>query len=462
MREQLRKLPSVDKLLKARKVQDLLSEYGHELSVGCIRGVLDEARAAIVSGIPCPSSSALIARVVERVEELGRPTLWPVINATGVILHTNLGRAPLSEAAIAAMEEAGRSYSNLEYDLTAGKRGSRYTHAQRLLCQLTGAEAALLVNNNAGAVLLVLSTLARGHEVMISRGQLVEIGGGFRIPDVMAQSGARLVEVGTTNRTYIDDYASAVGEDTALLMRVHTSNFRVSGFTHTASLAEMVELGHAHGIAVVDDLGSGTLIDTSSFGLEHEPTVQESLAEGADLVTFSGDKLLGGPQAGIIVGKEDLIAKIRRFPLTRALRVDKTTIAGVQANLLHYLKGKAIEEIPIWRMITRPLDEIEARAQAVARKLRHEGWTAKAVEGRSAIGGGSLPDQTLPTWLVAVECESPDGLAGELRHGKPPVVTRIGENALLFDLRTVSLQQEDLLCQALRQAKSLGWAEVPG
>jgi len=455
MREELRKLPSVDKLLKSSEMKELLSEYGHELTVGGIRGVLDEVRAAIVSGIPRPTSSALVGRVVERVEELGRPTLWPVINATGVILHTNLGRAPLSEATIAAMEEAGRSYSNLEYSLETGERGSRYIHAERLLCQLTGAEAALLVNNNAGAVLLVLSALARGHEVIISRGQLVEIGGGFRIPDVMAQSGAQLVEVGTTNRTYIGDYANAINVDTALLMRVHTSNFHVSGFTHAASLTEMVDLAHAQGIPVVDDLGSGTLIDTSSFGLAHEPTVQESLSEGADLVTFSGDKLLGGPQAGIIVGRKDLIATIRHFPLTRALRVDKTTIAGVQANLLHYLKGKAVEEIPLWRMITRPLEEIEARAQAMARKLCDEGWAARAVEGRSAVGGGSLPGQTLPTWLVALECESPDDLAHKLRQGKPPVVTRIEEDVLLFDFRTVPLEQEEPLLGSLILSRKL-------
>ena len=455
MREELRKLPSVNKLLKSSEVKDLLSEYGHELTVGGIRGVLDDARAAIVSGVSGPTSGALVARLVEYVEELGRPTLWPVINATGVILHTNLGRAPLSEATIAAMEEAGRSYSNLEYDLEAGKRGSRYVHAERLLCQLTGAEAALLVNNNAGAVLLILSALASEHEVIISRGQLVEIGGGFRIPDVMAQSGAQLVEVGTTNRTYIGDYANAISVDTALLMRVHTSNFHVSGFTHAASLTEMVELGHAKGIPVVDDLGSGTLIDTSSFGLAHEPTVQESLSEGADLVTFSGDKLLGGPQAGIVVGRMDLIETIRHFPLTRALRVDKTTIAGVQANLLHYLKGKAVEEIPLWQMITRPLEEIEARAQVVAQELRDEGWAAKAVEGRSAVGGGSLPGQTIPTWLVALEVESPDDLARELRQGKPPVVARIEEDILLFDLRTVPLEQDQSLLGSLRLSRKL-------
>ena len=451
MRDQLRKLPGVDKLLRTSEVEAAAQAFGHELTVDTIRGLLDEVRAAIASGEECPSLPELTARVLDLVTERGQSSLQPVVNASGVILHTNLGRAPLSESTLAAMQEAGRSYSNLEYDLEVGKRGSRYVHAEKLLCRLTGAEGAVVVNNNAGAVLLVLSALARGREVIISRGHLVEIGGGFRIPEVMAQSGARLVEVGTTNRTYVRDYERALTDSTAMLMRVHTSNFRVTGFTHSASLDEMAELSRERGVLLMEDLGSGTLLDTSVFGLAHEPTVQESLAEGADLVTFSGDKLLGGPQAGVIVGKQDLIARLKEFPLTRALRVDKTTIAGLQATLLHYVKGEALQKVPVWRMVSMAASEIKGRAEALADRLSEEGWKTKVVAGRSAVGGGSLPGQTLPTWVVALECASPDTVSRELRHAAPPVIGRIEEDALLLDLRTVRQAEEARLLAALHQ-----------
>ncbi|NLG29509.1 MAG: L-seryl-tRNA(Sec) selenium transferase, partial [Chloroflexi bacterium] len=315
----LRRLPSVDRLLQDPAVAGLVSAYGRDLVVESVRAALDEQRARILAGADYAGLAALLATVQARLEAEAEPTLRAVINATGVVLHTNLGRAPLSAAALAAMRAAGEGYSNLEFNLAAGERGSRYVHAEELLCRLTGAEAGLLVNNNAGAVLLVLSALARDREVILSRGQLVEIGGGFRVPDVMAQSGARLVEVGTTNRTYVSDYAAAVTDQTAALMRVHTSNFRLTGFVHQASLAELSALAHARGLLLFDDLGSGTLLDTQTLGLPHEPTVQESLAGGADLVTYSGDKLLGGPQAGIIVGKRALIDRLRTHPLTRAL-----------------------------------------------------------------------------------------------------------------------------------------------
>jgi len=364
MDHKLRKLPSVDRILQLDRIQELVGRYGRDLVVTAIRETLDDVRTEIMAGSPCPDQEALVDRATRQVHALMRPTLQTVINATGVVLHTNLGRAPLSNATLLAMQEAGKYYSNLEYDLEVGKRGSRYVHAESLLCR----------------VLLILSALARGREVIISRGQLVEIGGGFRIPEVMAQSGAHLVEVGTTNRTYIRDYAAAITENTALLMRVHTSNFTLTGFTHSASLPEMVELARQHGLLVVDDLGSGTLIDTEPFGLAHEPMVQESLAAGADLVSFSGDKLLGGPQAGIIVGRRELIAELRRFPLTRALRVDKTTIAGVQANLIHYLTGRAIEEIPIWRMIAMPIVELEERGGNLVERLRAAGLDAQLIE----------------------------------------------------------------------------------
>ena len=450
--EELRKLPSVDRLLREEAIRALVEEHGHDLTVEAVRQALDLARQGILAGGACPPTEELVEMARASLQALLRPTLRPVINATGVIIHTNLGRAPLSAEARAAMEAAARGYSNLEYDLEAGRRGSRYVHAEELLCRLTGAEAALVVNNNAGAVLLILSALARGGEVIISRGQLVEIGGGFRIPDVMRQSGARLVEVGTTNRTYLEDYEEAIGEDTALLMRVHRSNFRLTGFVHEPNLGELVELGKKHGLDVVDDLGSGALLDTSVYGLAHEPTMQESIAQGAALVSASGDKLLGGPQAGIIVGRGDLIARLKRHPLTRALRVDKTTLAGLQATLLHYLKGEAEEKIPVWRMIATPPEALQERAKAWAERLREAGIAASVVDGRSAVGGGSLPGETLPTKLVAIEADSPDELARRLRLGDPPVIGRIEGDRLLLDPRTVLEGEGELLLEAVRRA----------
>jgi L-seryl-tRNA(Ser) seleniumtransferase len=354
------------------------------------------------------------------------------------------------------MDQAARSYSNLEYDLQAGQRGSRYVHAEALLCRLTGAEAALVVNNNAGAVLLLLSALARDREVIISRGQLVEIGGGFRIPDVMRQSGAVLVEVGATNRTHLRDYRAALTERTAMLLRAHRSNFRMTGFVTEPSLAEMAQLAHDHGLLVGDDLGSGTLLDTAPYGLAHEPTVQESLAAGADLVSCSGDKLLREPHAGIILGRADLVAKLRRFPLTRALRVDKTTLAALQATLLHYLKGEATETIPVWRMIAAPLEALNARAEAWVQRLSSAGVGAQVIDGRSTVGGGSLPGETLPTRLVALSGLPADRLAQALRRSDPPVVARAADDRLVLDPRTVQPEEEDALLSAIEAAAREG------
>lgn len=452
--QELRRLPGVDAFLQRRDATAWQADYGREPLVAALREALEATRAAILAGGAYPGDESLAQAVGERLAAEVEPTLLPVINATGVVLHTNLGRAPLSAATLAAMRRAGAGYSNLEYDLAAGQRGSRYVHAEALLCRLTGAEAALLVNNNAAAVLLALSALARGRGVIISRGQLVEIGGGFRIPEVMAQSGARLVEVGTTNRTYIRDYAAAIDESTAALMRVHTSNYRIRGFTAQPDLAEMVALARAHGLLVIDDLGSGTLLDTARYGLAHEPTVQESVAGGADLVTFSGDKLLGGPQAGIIVGRAEVLERLRRYPLTRALRVDKTTIAGIQANLLHYLKGEAEREIPVWRMIAATAEEIGTRAEALLARLGGAGAGCAVIEGVSVVGGGSLPDEGLPTRLVAVPGRAEAGaeaLAEALRRGRPAVVGRIEEGRLLLDLRTVLPEEEEALLGRLRE-----------
>ena len=432
--------------------QSLVQTYSHDLVVEALRLAQEAARQAVRAGEAVPSHDELVSQAARILEKQLKPTLRSVINATGVIIHTNLGRALLSPAARAAMDQAARGYSNLEYDLEAGRRGSRYIHAEELLCRLTGAEAALVVNNNAGAVLLVLSTLARGREVIISRGQLVEIGGGFRIPDVMKQSGAVLVEVGATNRTHLHDYEEAITDQTAMLLRAHRSNFRMTGFVTEPSLTEMSELAHSRGLLVGDDLGSGTLLDTADYGLSHEPTMQESLAAGADIVSCSGDKLLGGPQAGIILGRADLIARLRRFPLTRALRVDKTTLAGLQATLLHYVKGETATEVPVWRMIATPLETLSHRAETWATRLAAAGLLPEVIEGHSAVGGGSLPGETLPTRLVALREPPPDRLVTLLRQADPPVIARVEGEQLVLDPRTVQLEEEETLLRIVIDA----------
>jgi L-seryl-tRNA(Ser) seleniumtransferase len=445
VQSELQRLPGVDALLQNPAVGELAQKYGRTLTVEAIRSCLDKARREIRDGRQCPSEAALVSVVSERLAAWGRPTLRPAINATGVVVHTNLGRAPLCQDALAAMVAVGEGYSNLEYDLGAGRRGSRYVHARDLLCRLTGAEEALVVNNNAAAVLLALTALARDREVVISRGQLVEIGGGFRIPDVMRQSGARLIEVGTTNRTHPGDYERAIGPDTAMLMLAHQSNFRILGFTKQVSAQELATLGHAHNLLVYEDLGSGTLLDTGTYGFPHEPTVQEAIASGLDLVSFSGDKLLGAPQAGILVGRADLMARLRAHPLTRALRVDKTTLAGLQATLLHYLRGDACEAIPVWRMLALSLDELDRRATMWAQELNAAGLDARVVDGQSAAGGGSLPGETVPTRLVAIATHSPNALAACLRAGDPPVIARIEKDLVCLDPRTVRPAQEPAL-----------------
>lgn len=432
--------------------------------------MLEEVRSSLAGGGAVPSLDDLAAAVAARAEAESRPSLHPVINATGVVIHTNLGRAPLSAETVAAMAEAAAGYSNLEYDLASGARGSRFVHLEGLLAKVTGAEAGLAVNNNAAAVLLALTALAKGKEVIVSRGQAVEIGGGFRIPDVMRQSGARLAEVGTTNRTYVSDYQAAIGPRTGLLLRVHTSNFRVVGFTETTALEDMAALGRQYAIPVVDDLGSGALLETSVYGLAHEPTVQESVAAGADLICFSADKLLGGPQAGIIVGRRDLVERLKRHPLARAVRLDKCTIAGVAATLQHYRRGEALEKIPVWRMISAPLGQIEVRARRWMETLGADGVPASVVsvvESRSTVGGGSLPEESMPTWCLSLAHRQPNTLATRLRQpraGAPgelpsqpdrpalPVIARVERGALLLDPRTVLPEQDELLLAALRKA----------
>jgi L-seryl-tRNA(Ser) seleniumtransferase len=454
MQAELSKLPSVNKLLQQRDLNRLADVHGHDLLVNAIRTELEVARQQIIAGQPSPSEAELVQSTMTRLSADVRPSLQPVINATGVIIHTNLGRALLSQRAREAMWQAASTYSNLEYDLEAGQRGSRYVHAADLLCRLSGAEAAVVVNNNAGAVILALTALAKGREVIISRSQLVEIGGGFRIPDIMTQSGAHLVEVGTTNRTYVRDYERAIEpERTGLLLSVHHSNYQITGFTSQPSLAELADLSRRHGIPLMEDLGSGTLLDTAPYGLAHEPTIQESLAAGVDIVTASGDKLLGGPQAGLIFGKADIIQKLKKQPLIRALRVDKTTLAALQTTLLTYLENKATAEIPVWRMISADINQLARRArrwQTVLRRLSLPPDVSVAVtNSASTVGGGSLPGQTLPTKVLAISTNFVDTLARKLRQTDPPVIARIEADKLLFDPRTVLPEQDKTLLSLL-------------
>lgn len=435
----LRDLPSVDKLLG--QADELLAHYGRALTTDALREALESARSGFAQAGRLPSADELIAQAREQLAALTAPTLRPVINATGVILHTNLGRAPLSRAALAAASAAAHGYATLEYDVSKGERGSRSVHAEALLTRLTGAEAALVVNNNAAALLLLLSALAKGKGVLIARSQLVEIGGGFRVPEVMKQSGAKLVEVGTTNRTHLRDFEEARDAKTALVLRAHHSNFKIIGFTTEPTLTELCSLG----LPVVDDIGSGALLDTARYGLAREPMVQESVAAGCALVAFSGDKLLGGPQAGILVGRKDLIAKLKKHPLARAVRADKLCLAALSATLLSYLRGEAEREIPVWRMMAQSLSEIERRARAWAAVLE-----AEVVDGQSTIGGGSLPGETLPTRLVALRVKSPNAFAARLRQLSLPIIARVENGAVLLDPRTVGDDEEPLLLKGVK------------
>jgi L-seryl-tRNA(Ser) seleniumtransferase len=456
MENKFRSLPSVDKLLSDSRIKQLGDSYPHNLLVDIIRQKLEHARLLISQDKSSPSYDEIIESIGDHIRQLALPGPRYLVNATGVILHTNLGRAPLSKEAIAAMDEASRGYCDLEFELGSGTRGSRNVHIEKLLCQLTGAEAALVVNNNASAVLLGLTALARRKEVIVSRGQAVEIGGGFRIPEVMKQSGAKLVEVGTTNCTYAADFEQAITPRTAALLRVHSSNFKVIGFAEMATLEELVALANKHGIPLFDDLGSGCLLDTTQFGLDPEPMVQKSVALGVGLTFFSGDKLLGGPQSGIIVGKKQLVDRLKKHPMARAVRIDKIRLAGLAATLTHYLKGEELKAIPVWRMIAAPLAEIEKRARDWSQEF---GDHARVVEGQSMVGGGSLPGGTLPTRLVAIgkqgkirEHGLAQTLAGMLRSQRPPVVGRISEDVLLLDPRSVLPEEDHVVIHALRTA----------
>ncbi|WP_227763432.1 L-seryl-tRNA(Sec) selenium transferase [Zhaonella formicivorans] len=459
-KELLRGLPAVDEVLQADEIQAAMAKSGRSIIVNCIREAIGEIRKQILAGQPV-GHDGLKAQVIARTLFIARQkekyNLRPVLNATGIILHTNLGRAVLSAKAKEAINRVAGSYNNLELDLATGERGSRYSHVVDLLKVLTGCEDALVVNNNAAAVLLTLGTLAKGKEVIVSRGQLVEIGGSFRVPEVMAASGAQLVEVGTTNKTYLKDYASAITENTAVLLKVHTSNYRVIGFTHETSTAELVALGKERGIPVVEDLGSGFLVNLESYGITGEPNVQELVRQGVDVVTFSGDKLLGGPQAGIIVGRKEYVSLMKKNPLTRALRVDKLTMSALEATLREYLDSdRVLQDNPTLRMLTTPAEQLKKEAEKMKKLLQKElpGVEVAVEQGYSQAGGGSLPTTDIPTYLVTLHSEaiSEDKVAEKLRQGEPAVLVRIAQGKIILDVRTILPGEEELLVEACSQA----------
>ncbi|HVI91946.1 MAG TPA: L-seryl-tRNA(Sec) selenium transferase [Dongiaceae bacterium] len=441
----LRQLPSVDQVLRTETARVTIARHGRPAAVEAVRGLLDEVRAAIQAGDPAIIAAEHLAVLVQaRLDAASVSSLRPVFNLTGTVLHTNLGRAILAEEAVAAACQAMRHAAALEYDLETGKRGERDDHLRELICDLTGAEDATIVNNNAAAVLLVLNTLSLGKDAIVSRGELIEIGGAFRMPEIMSRAGARLVEVGTTNRTHRKDYLAALGPKTGVILKVHTSNYRIQGFTSEVSPRDLAALAHEVGVKLFHDLGSGTLVDLARYGLAHEPTVREAMQEGADLVTFSGDKLLGGPQAGFILGRRDLIAAINRNPMKRALRLDKIRLAALEATLKLYRDpDRLAERLPSLRLISRQLPELEAQASRLTAAFGDRlgsAFTVEAVACKSQIGSGALPLETIPSIGLALRPrdssdQSLAGLADALRRLPMPVIGRIAEGALVLDLR---------------------------
>lgn len=456
----LRQLPAVSRLLQEQAIQEAITRHGRELVVQCAREVMDQLRERLRRGENVPTDlPAVVEQVLQEVQRWRTLSLRGVVNATGVILHTGLGRAVLAEVARRAVAEVAAGHSMLEIDRETGERGDRIEHVRELLCRLTGAEDATVVNNNAGAVLLAVTALARGKEVIISRGQLVEIGGAFRMPDIIAQSGAKLVEVGTTNRTRLSDYEQAITSETALILRCHPSNFRLVGFTEEVPPAELAALAHRYQLPLLDDVGSGCLVNTEQFGLEHEPTLQESVQAGCDVVTCSGDKLLGASQAGIILGRRELVQRIRRHPLHRALRVDKLTLAALEATLRLYLNpDEALQEIPTLHALATPVPTLRRRARRLQRRLRSllpaQQVTVRLREGFSEVGGGSLPGQQLPTVLVCLQVAGggATALARALRWQEPAVFTRIEKDEVVVDPRTLLPGEDEVLVQAVVRA----------
>lgn len=455
-----RKIPKVDLLLEEEAIQGMIGHYSKETVMEAIHLEMDKLRRFIGS---CEDEEKaqeqmdlLIPHIEMTVSAMHTPNMRMVVNGTGTILHTNLGRAPISPEHMKRIAAIASGYSNLEYNLEAGRRGERYSHFEQLLCKMTGAEAAMAVNNNAASVMLILSSLAKGGEVVVSRGELVEIGGKFRIPDVMEQSGATLVEVGTTNKTHYDDYQNAITEETRALLKVHTSNYRIVGFTETVGIDELIGLAREHNLPIIEDLGSGVLIDLEKYGLTHEPTVQESIAKGADVVCFSGDKLLGGPQAGIIIGKKKYIDQMKKNQLTRALRIDKFTAAALEMVLLEYQsEEKAVRNIPVLRMITEAKEEIDKKAKSLARMLRRAGIPAKiqVIPCESQIGGGSLPLERIPSMAVAIRPEkiSVPELEERMRHLPVPVIPRTVNDTILLDVRTIEQRFFKIITDQLKE-----------
>ena len=451
MNELLRKLPKVDDLLRAPELADACREYGENPVTDAIRREVEKLRRGLLAGEldALPERSEILHRIALGVRRESLPSFRRVVNGTGIVLHTNLGRASLSEKAARAAAEAAMGYSNLEYNLETGSRGSRYSHVEPLLCRLTGAESALVVNNNAAAVLLTLSALTQGGQVPVSRGELVEIGGSFRVPEIMEACGAQLKEVGATNKTHLSDYENAIGPDTRAIMKVHTSNYRIVGFTGTPALADLVELGHRHGLPVIEDLGSGSLLDLEQFGLQGEPTVRDSIKAGVDVVCFSGDKLLGGPQAGIILGRKIYIDRLKKHPLTRAVRVDKMTLAALEATLRTYAAGKE-EEIPVIAMLGAANEELRRKAEKLHSLLTRAGIETVIVPTAGQVGGGSVPGQDLPSWAVAFG-GNVNALEEKLRLGPTPIIGRIHEGQYLLDVRTLWEEDFPIIVEAVKE-----------
>ena len=452
MNELLKKIPKVDALLRSPALAQTVAQYGDLPVTEGIRGELDALRQGILAGqtAAVPEHAVLCRQIRNRVQRNALPSFRGVINGTGIILHTNLGRACLSDKAAKAVYEASRAYTNLEYDLQTGKRGSRYSHVEQILCRLTGAESALVVNNNAAAVLLVLSALTQGGQVIVSRGELVEIGGSFRIPEIMEACGAQLKEVGATNKTHLRDYEKAINEQTRALMKVHTSNYRIIGFSETPALADLVALGHSRGLPVLEDLGSGCLLDLNRFGIHDEPTVQDSLRAGVDVVSFSGDKLLGGPQAGIILGKQKYLDILKKHPLNRAMRVDKMTLAALEATLRSYDAG-AEADIPVVAMLSARPEALKEKAERLASMLTQAGISCEILPTEGRVGGGSVPNHPLPSFAVGF---SGDVMALEetLRLGTRPMIGRIHEGKYLLDVRTLLESDFPVIVEALKEA----------
>ena len=455
-----RSIPKVDVLLENQAIQEMIERYSRDSVMEAIRAEMDNLR-VFIGGCDEEDKAQeqialLVSRIGDAVEKMHTPNMKKVINGTGTILHTNLGRAPISREHMRKAFDIVTGYSNLEYNLEEGRRGERYSHFEKLLCKITGAEAAMAVNNNASSVLLILSSLAKGGEVIVSRGELIEIGGKFRIPDVMTQSGATLVEVGTTNKTHVSDYEENITEETKALLKVHTSNYKIVGFTESVGIDELMPIAKEHDIPVIEDLGSGVLIDLSKYGLTYEPTVQESVAKGADVVCFSGDKLFGGPQAGIIVGKKKYIDMMKKNQLTRALRIDKFTAAALELVLQEYLsEEQAVQHIPVLRMITEPLDEVARRARSLARTIRSTDIPAKVdvVSCESQIGGGSLPMERIPSMAVAIrpKHESVAALEDQMRHLTVPMIPRTVNDTIMLDVRTIETEDFKLIAAELQE-----------